>query len=60
MLANVYLHLPPEVARGVIFMGGTHCFCHGVFFRMDLPLALELHNILFNDRLGFMVEDKME
>ena len=41
-------------------MGWTYIFCHEVFFRMYLPLDLEMYNILFIDSLGFMEGDKIK
>ena len=42
--------------RCVVLREG-HIFCHEVFFRMYLPLALEMYNRLFI--LGFMAVDKI-
>ena len=52
----IYLRKLPEVR---IFTKG-HIFCHEVFFRMYLPLALEVYNRLSIDNLGFMAEDKIK
>ena len=45
-----------EVARGVYFHGMC-IFCQEVFFRMHLPLSMEVYNILSIDSLDFMVVD---
>ena len=55
------LHLPQKEARGA----NNHSLegrivCHAVFFRMYLPLALEVYNRLFINSLGFMVVDKVK
>ena len=42
-----------------VFSREGRIFCHEVFFRMYLPLALEVHNRLIIDSLGFMVVDKI-
>ena len=40
-----------------IFSREGHILCHEVFFRMNLPLALEVYNRLFIDSLGFNTVD---
>ena len=42
-----------------IFTGGRS-FCHEVFYRMYVPLALEVYNRPFIDNLGFMAVDKIK
>ena len=58
MLAFIPLQKLQEVH---IFTGGTYTFCHEVFFRMYLPLALEVYNMLFVDSLkGFMAVNEFK
>ena len=51
---NTIYYLPPEVAGGAYFDRRDVSYCHEVLFRMYLPLALEVHNRLFIDSLGFI------
>ena len=49
---------PPKVARRAYFQVKEVVLAMSIF-RMYLPLALEVYNRLFIDRLGFMVVDKI-
>ena len=54
---NKYYHLPPEVPRGEYFHS---IFCYEVYFRMYLPLALEVFYRLFIDSKCSMAVDKIK
>ena len=51
-------YLPSEVARGAYFFRVGLFFGYKVFFRMYLPLVLEVYFRVFIDCLGFMSVDK--
>ena len=53
----IYLQKVLEVRT---FTGGTYFFCHEVFFRMYLPLALKVYDRLPIDSLGFMVAGRIK
>ena len=43
-----------------VFSWEGRIFCHKVFFRMFVPLALEVYNRLFIDSLGFRLVDNIK
>ena len=53
----IYLKKLPEVR---IIMRGTYFLQWSIFFRMYLPLALEVYNRLFTDSFGFIVVNKIK
>ena len=53
-------YLLPEVARGAYFHWRDVFLAMKYFFRMSLPLALEVCNRLFIDSFGFMAVDKIK
>ena len=53
-------YLPREGAGGTYFHRRDVFFCHEVFFRMYLPLALKVYDRLPIDSLGFMVAGRIK